>query len=189
MAKKPGGSPRRGLLGKRITNEQINAIYLRNFEKSPGLLGEPPDPVSELHLKKMVGLLLHYGIDRKSPDCWFQLSYALALKHEVGFKVAEKTGPKERYGDDFVRAVEEIRQRRPELKSNKMAFAALQNEGKYPGELPTLEKRLREAKANRRAREEQEEALRVSRDALIQEAMRAEKNPTQEAANRKKRRN
>jgi hypothetical protein len=177
MAKNPDRrrSPRRGLLGKRITKEQINAIYLRDFKKSLGLLGEPlPDPVSELHLKKMVGLLLHYGIDPKCPDCWFQGFYALALEHEKGFQIAQKTGPKKRYGENFLRDVEEIRARKG-LKSDKAAILALQAEGRYRGYLPTLEARLREAKAARKKREKkkrekEEQAAAASREAFVREA-------------------
>ena len=82
----------RGLLGKPITTKQIRAIEQRN---PPGLLNRPPfDPEIELHGKKMIGLLLQYGIDLKSPDRWLRLSYNLALDHEPGFTVKKKTGPK-----------------------------------------------------------------------------------------------
>jgi hypothetical protein len=164
-----------GLLGKRITKEQIEAIRWRN---GPGLLNMMPDPVSVLHAEKMSELLAHYGIDFGSPDCWFQLSYVLACKHEPDFQVEEAKGTAGApiiYDEAFVRAVEEKRLKG--LTTNKAAFVALQAEGKYPGKLGALESGLREAKARLEAKAKfdaekarREAARQASSEAFLREA-------------------
>jgi hypothetical protein len=149
----------RGLLGKPITTKQIAAIERRNQTTFLGLLNEPRDPVAELHLKKLIGLLLCYDIDRKSPDCWFQLSYALALKHEPGFTVKKKTGPKGgRNGENFLRALEDVTNRKG-LKSERAAIQAwIEEQPEKHRHWPSLEARKTEAKAARKKREEREKA-------------------------------
>jgi hypothetical protein len=183
----------RGLLGKPITTKQIKAIERRNQTTFLGLLNEPPNPVAELHAKKLIGLLLCYGIDRKSPDCWFQLSYALALEHEPGFTVKKKTGPKGgRNGENFLRAVEDVKNRKG-LKSEREAIRELLGEQpENHRHLPSLEARKTEAKAARKKREELEEAAlaaAASREAFFQKAKLLLGSPqSQTATSRKMRR-
>jgi hypothetical protein len=181
-----------GLLGKKITKKQIEAIELRNLG-TLGLLNQPPlDPVGEVRLKKMFGLLLSYGIDRNNPNCWFQLSYALASKHERGFQVAAKAGRKKKRDNERpVRDVAEIWQRKGEM-GGKATYQALRAEGKYLGvEYPTWARWWRDARTQlvaegkRAAKKAKlEKAVHASREIFIQQAMQAV-----EAADRKKRRN
>jgi hypothetical protein len=187
MAKKPD----RGALSKPITRKQLAALAFRD-SKYLGLLGQE-FAESNLHAEKMIGLLLRHNIDPKSPDCWLRLSYALALKHEAGFKIAGKTGPQggpqgrhgDSYGEDFVGAVEEIRARRG-LSSDKAAIEALQAEGRYTrGHVPSLEVRLREARAHAK----RENAARPSREAFLREAeLVLERSPSKGSGGRKGRR-
>jgi hypothetical protein len=178
----------RGPLGKPITTKQIEAIERRN-QNTFGLLNEPPNPVYELHMKKLVGLALDYSIDLKSPDGWFQLAYALALKHEPGFTVKKKPEGGGN-GEKLLRAVEEI-QAGKGLKTDRATLKAL-----YPdGYLPSLEARLREAKAARKKREaarkklkELEEAAAASREAFVQEAELLFEGPRPKTATSRKRR-
>jgi hypothetical protein len=182
------GKKNSGLLGKKITKKQIEAIKLRNLG-TPGLLNQPPlDPEDEVRLKKMFGLLLSYGLDRNNPNCWFHLSYALACKHERGFQIA--VGKKKRDNERLIRDVEEIWQRKGKMRG-KATLRELQAEGKYLGiEYPTWARWWSDAKAQlvaegKREAEKaaREKALHASSEAFIQEAMQAG-----EAADRKKRR-
>jgi hypothetical protein len=178
-------------LGKKITKEQIEATRWRN---GPGSLNMVPDPVSALHAEKMLKLLAHYGIDFESPDCWLQLSYALACKHEPGFQVEEEKGTAGApiiYDEAFVRAVEE---KRKDLAlagkkvSNKAAFVAMQAEGKYPGNLKALERGLSEAKTRLEAKAKLD-AENAKREAAVQassEAFWREAKETLAALHRKK---
>jgi hypothetical protein len=169
-------NPYPGLLGKKVKRRQIDeARRLRGL----GLLNEPPLGFEHEWQEKVLLLLcLHYDIDNTAPDRWKQLARKLAEVHVPAFNVAKKLGKKKIFGDDFVRDVEEIRSRG---KGNKTALGALQK--------GTWTRRLREAKADRRVRAEQEKAERASREAFIREGMRALEAPPKKAANRKKRRN
>ncbi len=175
----------RGLLSRKITQRQIDAAR-RHRHSEFGLLNECRF-MEEWQEKVLLLLCLNYKIDLNAPDRWKKLAFNLAEVHVPAFNVAELPGAKKHYGDEFVRDVEEIKQRL-DLNSDKRAFIALQKEGKYPGELLTLARRLRKSKADKRLSAQQEEAILKSREAFVRDAMRAAEFPVREAINQKKRR-
>ena len=177
----------RGFLKMPITKKQIGAIYARDWKK--GLLDRPAlDPVTEIQLKKLLGLLIRYDIERNDPACWLKLAFALALKHESGFHVAKQRGPKKLDDERFVQDVAEIRKRKG-LKSDRSAIRALQEEGRYPGHLATKEAWLRKGRASLKADTDQEKVKKASSEAFLREAQLVIENlPNNGAKSGKKRR-
>jgi hypothetical protein len=143
------------------TGALAQPIYVEDHYKFTGGLGQP---ILELDVasgkrameEKMRLLFEHYKIDPSDEQSWLNLAMSLAFAHVPGLQLANRPKPgrkstwKTGLGDEFVRAVEDVKFRTG--KSIKEAIAELRKEPKWKKySAQNLGARYRETRARQKA--------------------------------------
>jgi hypothetical protein len=145
------------------TGALAQPIYLEDFYKFTGGLGQPIQEtdvaaVGKRAVEKMRLLFEHYKIDPNNEQSWQELALSLALAHVPGLQVAKgpKRGRKPTWkaglGDEWVRAVDDVKSR-----TNKRTAGAIAELTKEPGGMwkkydpKSLAARYRESKRRQKA--------------------------------------